>query len=88
MRDFGFVFIDFKFYFRYFDGLRHLNYFGDFCASRHCEEERRSNLYFNLVYWIASFLAMTQSVSVSLTQKYREKTLVKRFSGGLRILSL
>ena len=30
-------------------------------ASRHCEEERRSNPEMKLAAWIASFLAMTQS---------------------------
>jgi hypothetical protein len=33
-------------------------------ASRHCEEERRSNPGNKLIFWTASFLAVTQSVFV------------------------
>ena len=35
-------------------------------SRRHCEEERRSNPDIKFVAWIASFLAMTQSVSLVL----------------------
>jgi hypothetical protein len=53
----------------------------------HCEEERRSNLGIKLVFWIASFLAMTQSVSIIMMHHIPFHVNCAKWSSGAEVFA-